>query len=327
MWFAVGVGPWLGLLLVVLAGLVLAGCGGGSSTATTTASAQKVTLQLNWTHEPEFVGYYIAQSKGFYADEGLKVTILEGGTDGPGWQSLLDGKADFAISSFEEQQKLLAEGRPTVALFTVFQIPPLVMFALQESGIREPRDMVGKRIGIKNEYWRKIARETLANAGVDPTSVQEVDVKADQMSLLYEDKVDVWMGYAHAEPVEAEVAGHKVANVYPADFGVGGYEGLLLADQETIDRRADTVTRFVRASQKGWVYAIQHPDEAAEVMTEWRSAGLEFEKLAVRALVPLVDVPQADVGWIDQDRWRQLMGDAYDADRPGFTMRFLRDQP
>jgi ABC-type nitrate/sulfonate/bicarbonate transport system substrate-binding protein len=315
----------LTLVVLVLAVLAVSGC--GDPPTATTVAAEQVTLQLNWFHEPEFVGYYVADSKGFYADEGLDVDIVEGGTAVPGWQSLFDGRADFAVSSFEEQQTLVSEERPTVALLSAFQIPPLVMFALEESGIREPKDMAGRTIGIKNEYWRKIARQTLANAGVDPGTVKEVDVKADQMSLLFDKEVDVWMGYAHAEPIEAQVAGHRVTNIYAADYGVGGYEGLLLTQQATIQDKADMVARFVRASQKGWVYAVQHPDEAAAVMTEWRSAGLEFEKLAVRALVPLVDVPQADLGWIDPERWRQLMGEAYDADRPGYTSRFLGDQP
>jgi hypothetical protein len=70
---------------------------------------------------------------------------------------------------------------------------------------------------------------------------------------------------------------------------------------------------------------VEHPDEAAAVMTAWQPKdALEFQKLAVRALVPLVDVPQALIGWIDNQRWRQLMGPAYDEARPGYTMRFVQ---
>jgi ABC-type nitrate/sulfonate/bicarbonate transport system substrate-binding protein len=112
---------------------------------------------------------------------------------------------------------------------TTFQIPPLVMFSLADSNIKEPEDMVGKRIGIKSSYWSDIAKTTLSNAGVDPSSIVEVPVSADDQQMLYDHEVDIWMGYANDEPIQAEEAGYKINEIFPADYGVGGYEGLLTA--------------------------------------------------------------------------------------------------
>lgn len=315
---SIGSKALIGTILVVLA--LASGCGLSGP------DLEPVTIQLNWYHEAEFVGYYMALEQGFYEEEGLAVDILEGG---PGIQArlaVLDGSAEFAVSSFAEQRQLLDEGKPVIAVGSVFQIPPLVMFSLKSSGIREPADMVGKRIGIKNEYWREIARETLANAGISPDEVIEVDVETEAKTLLYDGEVDVWMGYVHDEPIEAEVTGHPVTNVYPANYGVGGYEGLLLTNEATAEERAELVEGFVRASYRGWHYAVEHPAEAAAIMTRWQPENtLEFQEMAVRALVPLVDVPQAGIGWIDADRWQRLMEDSYRAERPGFTMQFLRE--
>ncbi len=285
----------------------------------------EVTLQVNWFHAPEFVGYYVASAKGFYEDEDLDVTIHEGG---PGIQArlyMLDGRADFAVASFGEQLNLVQAGEPSVAVMAVFQIPPLVMFALADSGIEEPQDFVGKRVGVKNNYWRDVLHETLTNANVDPSEVVEVSVEADAQHLLYEGDVDIWMGYASDEPIRAEVAGYEVVSIYPADYGVGGYEGLLLANEGTVNQDPDMVGRFVRASQRGLQYAVQHPDEAAQIITQWQAKdSVEFNELAVRALIPLVDIPQAAIGWIEAKRWEQLMGSAYDAQHPGYTMDFLQ---
>lgn len=285
---------------------------------------EEVTLQLNWYHEAEFVGYYMADAKGFYENENINVNIIEGGPQIAARLRILDGRADFAIASFNEQQKLLGEGEPSVAVMTVFQIPPLVMFSLVDSGINEPKDIVGKRIGIKNSYWKNVAHETLINAGVDLNQVIEVMVEANAQELLYNGEVDVWMGYAHDEPIEAQVQGYEVKNIYPADYGVGGYEGLLLVNQNTIDQRSDMIERFVRASQKGWQYAVEHPDEAAGIMVQWQPKdSLGFQQLAIRALIPLVDVPQSPIGWIDAGRWEQLMGATYSETIPGYTMEFM----
>lgn len=302
--------------LVLLCAFLVSGCGGSGV-------KDKVTLQLNWYHEAEFVGYYVAQAKGFYAAQGLDVNILEGGPGAPARDQLLSGTATFAITSFAEQRDLVAQGEPSVAVMAAFQIPPLVIFSLAGSNIQSPADLAGKRVGTTTNYWKQVLRQTLLSASVDPASVTEVDVKPDQVQLLYDGSVDAWLGYAQDEPIRAEIAGHPVKSIYPADFGVGGYEGLLITQTATVASDAGMVKRFVKASYDGWRYALEHADEAAQILTEWAPTnGIEFQKLAVRAVAPLVDVPQVPVGWIDQARWQQLMGDRYDSQRPGYTMQF-----
>ena len=309
--------------VVVVAALLLAyasfvaGCGGAG------APPDEVTLQLNWFHEAEFVGYYVAEAKGFFKDQNLDVTILEGGPSKPARDQVLNGAATFAITSFAEQRGIIANRQPAAAIMAVFQIPPLVIFSLAESGIREPADLQGKRVGATTNYWKNVLRQTLTAAGVDPTNVTEVDVKADDLQALYDRTVDSWLGYAQDEPIKAEMAGHPVTNIFPADFGIGGYEGLLIAQESTIANEPAMVKRFVQACYEGWRYALEHPDEAAGILATWAPENsLDFHKLAVRAVAPLVDTPQVPVGWIDSAHWQQLMGEAFDPSRPGYTMQF-----
>ncbi len=283
-----------------------------------------VTLQIDWVHEAEFAGYYVAEAKDFYGDENLNVTIVEGGQGIQARNRMLDGSADFAIAAIGEQRDLLEAGEPSVAVMAAFQIPPLVMFSLADLGIREPEDLVGKRVGIKNDYWRDVAHDIITNAGIDPSEIVEIEVKADAQELLYNGEVDVWMGFATSEPIEAQVQGYEVINIYAADYGVGGYEGLVLVNQATINENPEMISRFVRACQKGWQYAVEHPDEAAEILAIWQpDKSYEFQQLAVRATIPLVDTPQAQIGWIEDARWKQLMGDAYSEEKPGYTMEYM----
>jgi ABC-type nitrate/sulfonate/bicarbonate transport system substrate-binding protein len=313
------------LVLAAVAALVAGisvGCGGSGP-------ADQVTLQLNWYHEAEFMGYYVAAAKGFYEDQNLDVTILGGGPPAaPAREQVLSGASTFAITSFAEQRDLVVAGQPVVAVMAAFQIPPLVIFSLADSGIRQPPDLEGKRVGTTTDYWKNILRETLTAAGVDPATVIEVDVEPGQMSLLYDGTVDAWLGYAQDEPIRAEVAGHPVNNIFPADYGIGGYEGLLITLDSTISQKPDLVKRFVQASYDGWRYALEHQDEAAQILDAWAPEnGLEFQQLAAHAVAPLVDTPQVPVGWIDVARWQQLMGDAFTVDRPGYTMQFSPDTP
>ena len=308
------------VVVTALAGLAV-GCGSSEP-------ADQVTLQLNWFHQAEFVGYYAAETKGFYHDQGIDVTFLEGGPGKAGGQQVLDGTATFAITTFAVQREMVVNRQPAVSVMAVFQIPPLVIFSLAESNISEPADLMGKRVGVTTNYHRNILRETLAAAGVDTIAVTEVDVKPGQMQLLYDGTVDSWVGYAPDEPIKARVAGHPVSNIFPADYGIGGYEGLLITLESTIAQQPDLTKRFVQASYEGWRYALEHQDEAAQILTTWAPEnGLEFQKLAVHAVAPLVDIPQVPVGWIDAARWQQLMGDDFDETHPGYTMQFSPVQP
>lgn len=302
---------------MVLFATVAAGCGRAEPT-------DQVTLQLNWYHEAEFLGYYVAQEKGLYAEQDLEVTILGGGPPNPAArEQVLNGSATFAITSFAEQRDMLADGQAVTAVMAAFQIPPLVIFSLADSGISQPADLAGRRVGTTTDYWKNVLHETLTAAGVDPATVAMVDVEPDQMTMLYDGSVDAWLGYAQDEPIRAQVAGYPVKTIFPADYGIGGYEGLVIALDGTIAERPDVVERFVRASYEGWRYALEHQDEAAEILTKWApDNGLEFQKLAVRAVTPLVDIPQVPVGYIVPARWEQLMGEDYDPGRPGYTMQF-----
>lgn len=310
----------LALVFGLVIGLV-AGCGGDER-------GEAVTLQLNWFHEAEFAGYYMAEAQGLYEDEGLDVTILEGGPGTPARETVLDGEATFAVTSFGEQVDMMTAGQPTIAVMAAFQIPPLVIFSLAASDIREPADLVGRRVGITTEYWAGILDDTLAAAGIDPAGVERVTAEPDDLRMLYDGQVDAWLGYAQDEPVQVETAGYDVSSIFPADFGIGGYEGLLITHQATVSRSPDLVARFVKATYEGWRYALEHPDEAAEVLDSWAPTnGLEFQKKAVRAVAPLVDTPQVPVGWIDGARWQQLVGAGFDPENPGFTMRFSPETP
>ncbi|MCB0132127.1 MAG: ABC transporter substrate-binding protein, partial [Caldilineaceae bacterium] len=85
-----------GLLLLLLSSL-LAACGSVMPAATT--ELDSVKLQLNWVHSSDFAGFYVADAKGFYADENLSVEFLERDNDVPSRQKLVNGEADFALLS------------------------------------------------------------------------------------------------------------------------------------------------------------------------------------------------------------------------------------
>ena len=119
---------------------------------TNASSAQLVTvrLQLKWTHQFQFAGYYAAQEKGYYKDEGIDIRILEGGKDISPIQMVSSGKADFGIHDPEVLFNNPKEN-PLMVVFATLQSSPYGVISRRESGIRRPNDLVGKKVLTAND--------------------------------------------------------------------------------------------------------------------------------------------------------------------------------
>jgi NitT/TauT family transport system substrate-binding protein len=324
-------------LLIVFAFLLLltalAGCGRSNSQA----EPDHLTLQLNFIHSTEFAGYYVAQAKGFYADENIEVEFLEGGADVNAPEVLATGGADLAVLGLNLQQQVIGMDQQPVALAAVFQISPRVLFSLAENDIRRPHDMIGQRVAIKTSGWARSITDTLQAVGIDTAQIITVDeIRADpnNMQPLFDGEVDVWTGFAIDEVVQARTAGYDVNLIFPADYAVGTYTGLMVTLDETLQADPDLMARFVRASLRGWEYTIENNDESAQYVmayVERESAvppnhNLEFYEAAVHELIPLIDTGQVPIGWIDNERWQREMGDFYSADQPGYTMEYVENR-
>lgn len=283
-----------------------------------------VRLQLNWSHQAAFAGYYVAQAQGFYAAQNLEVEFLELNGETDFASQLAAGNFDFAIASSVEFGQAIALGSPLTAVAATFQISPEVLFALADSGITTVRDLPGRRVAIVNESWQQIIHTLLQNAGLDPASIIEVEVPFDNLELLYTGEVDVWTGYVGDEPVEAKISGYPVNIIYVADYSGLFYGDLLLANQQLIDNNPDLVANFVKATNQGWQWVIGHEPEAAQLVAEWQPAhSPAFHLEAIYQLLPLIKPGRDPIGWLEQSKWEATLGQLYDPSRPGFTNQFI----
>ncbi len=228
------------------------------------ALAETVTLQLKWFNQFQFAGFYVAKEKGFYSQEGLNVIIKQGGPTVSPLRELLEGRAQFAIAGPDIIQ-YVSRRVPVKAIMTIFQQSPTCLMTLEKSGIKSPKDFKGKTVGILNDYTYIELKLILKKFGLSVRDVRKVRWTFDLQGFV-NGNYDVVPAYRTNEPDVVRNMGYEVRLFYPENYGIHFVGDVLFVKSDFLKNNRDLVKRFVRASYKGWLYAIEHPDEAIQII-------------------------------------------------------------
>jgi ABC-type nitrate/sulfonate/bicarbonate transport system substrate-binding protein len=153
-----------------------------TSIAAPPKALENISIQLKWAHAFQFAGYYAALYKGFYADEGLNVTIVARAPALNVTEQVLTGRVNYGVSDSGLIEQRL-NGEPVVLLATIFQHSPLVYVSLKNSGIVSPYEMKGKRI-MDDSIERAPLLAMLYDAGIFAKEVEQIDHTLDIDDLL-----------------------------------------------------------------------------------------------------------------------------------------------
>jgi NitT/TauT family transport system substrate-binding protein len=268
---------------------------------TPTQALTPIFVQLKWLHQAQFAGMYAADQNGYYAEEGLKVNFIEGGPSVDLEKAVLDGTAQFGVDGADSIIAARANGKPLRAIGVVYRRNPLVFMALASSGITRPQDFVGK--SIQTDTGLITLHAMMVKAGISPDQYHEVNVGTD-LAPFYSGQVQVWNAYVINEVLTAQMAGYKVNIIYPDDYGIHFYADTLYTTDQTISTNPDLVLRFLRATLKGWTYAVENPGKAGSLVLKYNpqaDSALEVEKMI--ASLPLVNTGEDHIGWMKPEIW------------------------
>ncbi len=267
-----------------------------------TPALTPVTVQLQWTHQAQFAGLYAADQMGYYAAEGLAVIFLPGGSDVDNVASVSDGKAQFGVATADQLIVARAAGQPLTAVATIYRRSPTVFIALAESGITRPQDFAGKKIRAPQPTVPTLHAMT-ARVGVTPDQYTEVNLASD-VALFASGEAPVWGVYVNALALTVQQAGYKINLIYPDDYGVHFYGDALFARADFIAANPDLVRRFLRASLKGWTYAVEKPSAVGPLIAKYDpQADAALENAKMTASIPLVDTGEDTIGWMKPEVW------------------------
>ena len=268
------------------------------------AALDRVTLQLKWTHQFQFAGYYAAIAKGYYREVGLDVTLKEAVPGHDPVEAVLAGEAEFGVGT-SELVLLRAAGKPVVALAAIFQHSPLVLLARRDAGVDDIHDLHDKPMMIEPQSAELFAY--FKYEGVDPTLLR-VEHHTFNVKNLVEKRVAAMSAYSTDEPFQLRTAGVDFLTFTPRSGGIDFYGDNLFTTEAQISQHPDRVQAFRDASLLGWEYAIAHPEEIVDLILRDYNRGKSREHLLFEAAqtAQLMHTNLVEVGHMNPGRWRHM---------------------
>lgn len=256
-------------LLAAACIVTLSGCGSQTSTEET----KEVTLVLDYVPNTNHTGIYVAQNKGYFEEEGLKVNIIEPGDNNTSAALVAAGKGQFGISYQEDVTYALTaeEPMPIKAIATIIQHNTSGFVTLKDSGITSPKDFEGKTYaGWQSLSEEAVIKAVMNNAGADFDKLTMVGADGSGLSQL-NSGIDILWEFKGWAIIKAEMEGMEF-NYMPLntlDERLDYYTPVVITNNDMIENDPETVQKFMNAVKKGYEFAIDNPDEAAEILHEY----------------------------------------------------------
>ena len=288
----------------LIAGTVLGVLG---LTATHAIAADEVTLQLKWVTQAQFAGYYVAKDKGFYEEENLDVEIKPGGPDIAPPQVIAGGGADVIIDWMPSALASREKGVPLVNIAQPFKSSGMMLTCRKETGITAPTDFKGKTLGVwffGNEYpflsWMsQLGIPTDSSAG--GVTVLKQGFNVDPLLQKQADCISTMTYNEYWQVIDAGLSADELVVFKYQDQGVATLEDGLYVLEDNLKDPAfvDKMVRFVRASMKGWKWAEENPDAAAEIVLDNDATGAQTEKHQKRMMGEIAKLTAGSNGALD----------------------------
>jgi NitT/TauT family transport system substrate-binding protein len=298
----------IALLLVLV--LAPTACAGTTPQQDAADSIRSVTINFGFIPNVQFAPFYVADSKGYYAEEGLEVVfdynfetdVVQQAATWP------ESEVEFALGS--GLSVLLARQQELPIMMTMLQYQqfPVVLFSKGADTLQTPEDLAGQSVGIPGRfgasYYGLQAILYASDMSEDALDIEEVGFN--QLPLVLEDRIDVATGYAMNEPVKLREEGIEVSTLRVADYFPLVSDGILTSEQ-LLAEEPEVVRGFVRASLRGLRDTLDAPDDAFVrsllYVGESEIENPEFERAVLRASLPFWEAEP--LGASDPQRWEQ----------------------
>jgi putative hydroxymethylpyrimidine transport system substrate-binding protein len=330
----------LPLVVLVLAALLLAACGERKE-PTSAPAQQRLRLMLDYFPNADHAGIYAAKAYGDFSRAGLDVQVQTPSDPAAPLKLLAAGKVDLAVSY--EPELLLArdKGLKLVAVGALVQKPLTSIMSIGKHAIDDPAQLKGKTVGTAGiPYQSAYLKAILGGAGVDPSSVKEVNVGFNLVPAMKTKKVDATLGaFWNYEGVQLRLQKEHPKVIRMEKVGVPTYQELVIvARQQDLAKGGERVRRFMRALAEGYQAARDDPAKAVgQLVSANPDLDRKLQLASVKATLPAF-FPESEkrpFGYQDPREWEvygrwmldnELIKDSPNAGARPFTNEFLPGQ-
>ena len=253
-----------------------------------------------------FVSAYVAQEKGFFQEQGLNVEIRHA-SSGEHIKLLMSGDVDFTTSAATSVLKYRSDpGLPIVSFALFGQRSQQAFAALSKSGMNTPKDWKGKTFGYKVFPPPEYLAILKANE-INRSEITEIQVGFDPR-ILTEGKIDILAVFNSNEPDTIRKLGFDVDIWTEADFGIPGMGLTYVATQELVNNDPGKVTRFLKATMKGLLYASENKEDALDIVMKYapdqdRSHQLFMLETELEDAIS-ESTTKNGLGWMTDKQWK-----------------------
>jgi NitT/TauT family transport system substrate-binding protein len=244
----------------VLAAIALAGLSAAPAYA-----LDKVTLRLDWVYGSEHAPIFLARDKGFFAKQGIDLTILPGEGSTVTVKLVGNGTADFGYAAADQGLMAYAKGLPVVSTAVILQKNPGAVIFPRASGIKKLTDLYGKTLGVPflsvgEKQWRYVEKFNK----IDGSKIHEVATDRNIAIMIEAEKVDAAIAFFFNDGLKVVSDGIPMDWILMSDVGLPIYSTALITSEDLIKKNPDLVKRFTAAFVEGWKYSLTHEKEALD---------------------------------------------------------------
>lgn len=298
---------------------------------------EKVKFILNWVPGADHAPYFFARAQGWYEEAGLEVKIEPGKGSAMSSQRVGVGTNDLGIAELGTALVAKSKGADLVAVMNIYANSPFAIYWLKSSGIRGPKDFVGKTIG--NPPWdaARVMWPAFAKAvGIEPDSVKFVNISPQaKMTALAAGSIDITTDFYNGHDVKVKAFGDDLGFVRWSEIGVNPYGNSIIVNGDFLKNNRDVVARFVAVTQRAFAACVADSAPCIGALLD-ATSGLDIENQTenwnrVKELMTDEFTTTVALGYLDPGRMQsdyELVDTYFELEEPfdintAFTNEFL----
>lgn len=319
--------------IIAALSVAIAGMGGTAHAE----DLEKVSVRMDWVISGYHAPFFVGVANGYYREEGLDVAVEPGNGSGVVAQAIGNGNGTFAAVDGGTMMNLVSKGLPVKAIMGILQRSPLSVVYNMESGIKSPKDLEGKKLGVTNGEAPLILLPAFLKASnVDQSKVQLINADAASKDvIMVAGQVDAELNFNFLAIPPLEEHGLKVGTLNYADHGINVPGLSLIARTDYLKSNPDLVKRFVRATVKAYEWSMDHPEEAIDILIAANPGDKLPKASALRTLVLSFGLLHSDatkdkpIGVMADEDWaraEQLLVDYADMEKTDSVSNYFTNE-